>query len=271
MATYAIGDVQGCFDELLQLLEKVAYRKDRDRLWFVGDLVNRGPKSLEVLRFVRELDRRAETVLGNHDLHLIAQHAGVERAHKGDTFHDVLQARDRAELIDWLCGRPMVHAEGAYAMVHAGLLPQWSITKAVALGNEVSRALAAPDYEDFLKSMYGDKPDRWDDALRGGDRLRVIVNAMTRMRFCDRDGRIDLEGKGTEPRKGYLRWYRTRPKEDRTLLFGHWSQLGLVVEPRVLGLDSGCVWGGALSALRLEDRTLFQIPCPGYQSPGEKA
>ena len=270
MATYAIGDVQGCFDELTQLLAKVNFEK-ADRLWFVGDLVNRGPKSLAVLRFVRDLGSRAVTVLGNHDLHLIAQHAGVERPHKGDTFDDVLDAADGGELVDWLRRQPMVHVEGAYAMVHAGLLPLWSIDKAAALGREVAAALAARDYAEFLKNMYGDKPDRWDDALSGWDRLRVIVNAMTRMRFCDRKGRIDLEGKGTEPRKGYLRWYKTRSKEERTLLFGHWSQLGLVVQPHVLGLDTGCVWGGALSALRLEDRTLFRVPCPGYQAPGEKA
>jgi bis(5'-nucleosyl)-tetraphosphatase (symmetrical) len=269
MATYAIGDVQGCFDELTQLLARVNFEKT-DRLWFVGDLVNRGPKSLDVLRFVRDLGARAATVLGNHDLHLIAQHAGVERPHKGDTFQDVLDAADGAELIDWLRTQPMTHMDGTYAMVHAGLLPQWSLEKAAALGREVSAALAARDYPEFLKNMYGDKPQRWNDALSGWDRLRVIVNAMTRMRFCDREGRIDLEGKGTEPRKGFLRWYHARAREERTLLFGHWSQLGLVVEPHVLGLDSGCVWGGALSALRLEDRTLFQIPCPGYQSPGEK-
>jgi bis(5'-nucleosyl)-tetraphosphatase (symmetrical) len=270
MATYAIGDVQGCFDELTQLLAKVNFEK-ADRVWFVGDLVNRGPKSLDVLRFVRDLGARAATVLGNHDLHLIAQHAGVERPHKGDTFQDVLAAPDADELLEWLRAQPMVHVEGAYAMVHAGLLPQWSIDQAAALGKEVAAALAVPGYREFLKNMYGDKPDRWTDALRGWDRLRVIVNAMTRMRFCDHAGRIDLEGKGTEPRQGYLRWYATRARDDRTLLFGHWSQLGLVVQPRVLGLDSGCVWGGALTALRLEDRTLFQIPCPGYQSPGEKA
>jgi bis(5'-nucleosyl)-tetraphosphatase (symmetrical) len=270
MATYAIGDVQGCFDELTQLLAKVNFEK-ADHLWFVGDLVNRGPKSLDVLRFVRDLGARAATVLGNHDLHLIAQHAGVERPHKGDTFQDVLEAADADQLVDWLRTQPMVHVEGAYAMVHAGLLPQWSIDKAAALGKEVAAALAASDYRDFLKAMYGDKPDRWSDALSGWDRLRVIVNAMTRMRLCDRAGRIDLDGKGTEPRQGYLRWYHARRREERTLLFGHWSQLGLVAEPHVLGLDSGCVWGGALSALRLEDRTLFRIPCPGYQSPGEKA
>jgi bis(5'-nucleosyl)-tetraphosphatase (symmetrical) len=270
MATYAIGDVQGCYDELQQLLQKISYRR-HDCLWFVGDLVNRGPKSRETLRFVRDLGERAVVVLGNHDLHLVAQHEGFERPHKGDTFDDVLDAPDARELVAWLRQRPMMHAEGCYAMVHAGLLPQWSIEKALSLGNEVERALAGPGYREFLAHMYGSKPERWDDALAGWDRLRVIVNAMTRMRFCDRAGRMDLEGKGTEPRKGYLRWYETRPKEKATVVFGHWSQLGLVVQPGAVGLDSGCVWGGALSALRLEDRTLYQVACAGHQSPGGEA
>jgi bis(5'-nucleosyl)-tetraphosphatase (symmetrical) len=267
MATYAIGDVQGCFDELQHLLRKVAFGS-ADRLWFVGDLVNRGPKSREVLRFVRDLGDRAATVLGNHDLHLIAQFEGVERARKDDTLQDVLEAPDAAELVAWLRQRPMMHADDGYAMVHAGLLPQWTLERALSLGREIESALQAPNYREFLEHMYGNKPDRWADALTGWDRLRVIVNAMTRMRFCDRQGRIDLQGKGTEPPKGYQRWYELRRKGARTLLFGHWSQLGLVVAPALVGLDSGCVWGGALSALRLEDRTLYQVPCAGYQAPG---
>ena len=267
MATYAIGDVQGCFDELEALLRKIRFSSG-DRLWLVGDLVNRGPKSLQVLRFVRGLGPRAVTVLGNHDLHLVAQFEGVERARKDDTFQDVLGAPDASELVAWLRGQPMMHADGDYAMVHAGVLPQWTIGRALTLGKEVERVLQAPRYREFLEHMYGSKPDRWDDALSGWDRLRVIVNAMTRMRFCDRNGKMDLQGKGTEPAKGFLRWYETRPKEACTLVFGHWSQLGLVREPAVVGLDSGCVWGGALTAFRLEDRTLFQVPCPGYQAAG---
>lgn len=267
MATYAIGDVQGCFDEFRQLLRKIRFG-NADRLWLVGDLVNRGPKSLEVLHFVRDLGERAVTVLGNHDLHLLAQYEGIERARKDDTFGDVLEAPDAAALVAWVRRRPMMHAEADYAMVHAGLLPQWTIERALLLGKEVEQALQAPNYREFLEHMYGNQPDRWDDALAGWERLRVIVNAMTRMRFCDRQGRIDLQGKGTEPAKGYLRWYETRPPEKRTLIFGHWSQLGLVLEPGVAGLDSGCVWGGALSAFRLEDRTLHQVPCAGYQAPG---
>jgi bis(5'-nucleosyl)-tetraphosphatase (symmetrical) len=270
MATYAIGDVQGCFDELQRLLENVSFKK-QDRLWFVGDLVNRGPKSLEVLRFVRDLGARAVTVLGNHDLHLVAQHEGAERARKDDTFRDVLEAPDARELVAWLRTRPMMHVEGGYAMVHAGLLPQWSIDKADSLGAEVARALSGAGYRDFLRNMYGGKPDRWDDALAGWDRLRLIVNAMTRMRFCNRQGRMDLEGKGTEPRKGFLRWFDAREPDEKTIVFGHWSQLGLYLEKDLVGLDSGCVWGGALTALRLDDRALFKVPCGGYQSPGGEA
>ena len=271
MATYAIGDVQGCYDELAQLLEKVSFNRRQDRVWFVGDLVNRGPKSLEVLRFVKDLGDRAVVVLGNHDLHLVAQHEGFERPRKDDTFHDVLAAPERRELVDWLRTRPLMHVEGGYAMVHAGLLPQWSIDRANTLGGEVAAALAAPDYREFLKNMYGSKPDRWDDALTGWDRLRVIVNAMTRMRFCTRDGRMEFHGKGTEPPAGYLAWYETRPAEAETIICGHWSQLGLKLAPRLAALDSGCIWGGALSALRLEDRALYQVACRGYQPVGGEA
>jgi len=271
MATYAIGDVQGCFDELQALLARIGFNQDRDQLWFVGDLVNRGPKSREVLRFVRDLGRRAVTVLGNHDLHLIAQYEGIEKIRRADTFHDVLEAHDAAELVAWLRRQPMVHAEGSYAMVHAGLLPQWSLARAQRLGREVSAALAAKRYRDFLEHMYGNQPARWNDSLKGWDRLRVIVNAMTRMRYCNRNGRMDLERAGTRPAKGYRRWYETRKRErGKTLIFGHWSQLGLVQAPGIFGLDSGCIWGGRLSALRLEDRRLFQVTCPGYQEPGQK-
>ena len=270
MATYAVGDVQGCFDELQALLDKAGFQK-RDRLWFVGDLVNRGPRSLEVLRFARSLGERAVVVLGNHDLHLVAQFEGFERARKDDTFRDVLDAPDAAELIAWLRRRPMVHVEGDYAMVHAGLLPQWSIEKALGLGREVEAALAAPNYREFLANMYGSQPERWDEGLRGWDRLRVIVNAMTRMRFCTRDGRMEFHAKGAAPPAGYFAWFDTRPSERETIVCGHWSQLGLKLGARLAALDSGCVWGGALSALRLEDRALYQVACAGYQPAGGEA
>src|SRR2546428_9325049 len=271
MPTYAIGDVQGCFDELQALLAQCAFEAGRDQLWFVGDLVNRGPKSLEVLRFVRALDDRAVVVLGNHDLHLVAQHEGVERPRKDDTFSDVLTAPDRRELVDWLRRRPMMHADAGFAIVHAGLLPQWSIDKAQALAREVEAALAAPDYRDFLANMYGSKPDRWSDALTGWDRLRVIVNAMTRMRFSTPDGKMEFRAKGAVPPPGYHAWFDLRPKESVTLLCGHWSALGLKLTERLAALDSGCVWGGALSALRLEDRQLYQVPCRGHQAAGEES
>jgi bis(5'-nucleosyl)-tetraphosphatase (symmetrical) len=267
MPTYAIGDVQGCFDELKQLLDRFGFRKEKDRLWFVGDLVNRGPESLETLRFVKALQDRAVAVLGNHDLHLVTQHEGFERTRKDDTFDPVLRAPDRKALVDWLRTRPMMHVEGSYAMVHAGLLPQWSIAKAVSLGKEVETALARPDYRKFLKNMYGSKPDQWSDSLTGWDRLRVIVNAMTRLRFCTPQGRMDLEAKGRTPPPGYVPWYELR-KDREAIVCGHWSALGLKLTEKLAALDSGCVWGGKLSALRLEDRALFQVPCAGYQAAG---
>lgn len=264
MATYAIGDVQGCFDELQALLARVGFNPAHDRLWFVGDLVNRGPKSLEVLRFVRELGDRAVVVLGNHDLHLITQHEGFERKREDDTFDDVLGAPDAKELVDWLRARPMMHAEGNWAMVHAGLLPQWTLPVALKLGTEVSTALRSPAYRDFLANMYGSKPARWDDALAGWDRLRVIVNAMTRMRFCTPEGTMEFHSNGVEPPAGYRPWYEQR-QDDEAVLFGHWSAHGLKLSERIAGLDTGCVWGGPLSALRLEDRWLVQVHSPGYQ------
>ncbi len=266
MATYAIGDVQGCFEELRRLLLSVNF-SSKDRLWFVGDLVNRGPKSLEVLRFVRGLGERAVTVLGNHDLHLVSQHEGFERRRPDDTFADVLSAPDARELVDWLRLRPMMHVEDGYAMVHAGLLPQWSIGKALALAKEVEQALRGPDHRAFLGNMYGSRPDEWSDALTGWDRLRVIVNAMTRLRFCTPEGRMDFRAKGTRPPAGYAAWFDFR-HDSHVLICGHWSALGLKLEPKLAALDSGCVWGGSLSALRLEDRRLFQVPCARYQSAG---
>ncbi|MSP96331.1 MAG: symmetrical bis(5'-nucleosyl)-tetraphosphatase [Betaproteobacteria bacterium] len=269
MATYAIGDVQGCFDELQALLARVGFNREHDRLWFVGDLVNRGPKSLEVLRFVMELGDRAAVVLGNHDLHLVTQYEGFERKRKDDTFSDVLVAPDAKNLVDWVRTRPMLHVEGGWAMVHAGLLPSWSIDKAASLASEVEQALCAPDYRDFLANMYGSKPERWDDSLAGWDRLRVIVNALTRMRYCKPDGTMECHTTGIQPPTGFDAWYHARQSPD-SIVFGHWSHLGLKLTERVAGLDTGCVWGGPLSALRLEDRWLAQVPSPGYQRAGGK-
>lgn len=267
MPTYAIGDVQGCFDELQQLLARFAFDPAKDRLWFVGDLVNRGPNSLEILRFVRDLGEGAVVVLGNHDLHLVSQHEDLERSRRDDTFADVLNAPDRKELIDWLRQRPMMHAQGAWAMVHAGLLPQWTVEKALALGNEVERALRGPNHRAFLSNMYGAKPDEWSEALTGWDRLRVIVNAMTRLRFCTAEGKMDFKAKGTVAPPGYASWFEFR-KDTEAIVCGHWSALGLKLTDKLAALDSGCVWGGKLTALRLEDRAVFEVPCAGYQRAG---
>jgi bis(5'-nucleosyl)-tetraphosphatase (symmetrical) len=266
MSTYAIGDVQGCHDQLLRLLDRIGFEPARDTLWFVGDLVNRGPQSLEVVRFVKRLGNRAITVLGNHDLALLVVAEGIKRAHASDSFGDVLTAPDRDELLDWLRHRKMMHADARYAMVHAGLLPQWSVSRALTLAGEVEQALRSDDWREFLQQMYGNQPDRWRDDLSGFDRLRVITNAMTRMRLCTADGtlefshKIGLEG-GVPP--GFMPWYDVPQRANRAtpIIFGHWAALGLLVRPDVISLDSGCVWGRALSALRLEDRHIEQCDC----------
>jgi bis(5'-nucleosyl)-tetraphosphatase (symmetrical) len=265
MATYAIGDVQGCFDELEALLRTIGFRKSADRLWFVGDLVNRGPKSAEVLRFVKGLGESAVTVLGNHDLHLVTQHEGFERPRKDDTLQDVLAAPDREALVDWLRTRFVMHVEGGWAMVHAGLLPSWTADQAVRLAREVESALAAKSYREFLGNMYGSQPDAWSEALTGWDRLRVIVNAMTRLRFCTPEGRMDFKAKGETPPPGHRPWFELRPAGESPIVCGHWSALGLQLRPQLAAIDTGCVWGGALTALRLEDRKIFQVKSTGYQ------
>lgn len=264
MPTYAIGDVQGCFDELLDLLEVFRFDRAKDRLWFVGDLVNRGPASLATLRFVRDLGERALVVLGNHDLHLLALAEGRATGRKDDTLEEVLAAPDRDDLLDWLRRRPMMHVAGAHTLVHAGLLPQWDVSKARSLAEEVETELRLR-HREFLKSLYGSRPDRWAEDLRGIDRLRVIVNAMTRLRFCTAQGVMEFETKGevTQAPSGYLPWFDVpgRKSADAIVICGHWSALGLRLAPNLLALDSGCVWGGQLSAVRLEDRRLYQVPC----------
>lgn len=265
MATYAIGDIQGCFDEFERLLEQCRFDERQDRLWLVGDLVNRGPASLGVLRFVRSLGESAVTVLGNHDLHLVALAMGHAKARADDTLEDVLKAPDRDELMAWLLQRPLLHVEGKRALVHAGLLPAWTVERALELAGEVEGTLRGPGADAFIASLYGSKPDRWTDFLTGHDRLRVIVNAMTRLRFCSAEGVMDFKSKGEtdDAPAGYLPWFEVpgRKSAAATVVFGHWSALGLVRRPGVMALDSGCVWGGSLSAVRLEDGKLFQVPC----------
>lgn len=265
MATYAVGDVQGCFEPLQRLLDQVRFDPLRDRLWLVGDLVNRGPDSLATLRYVQSLGDAAIAILGNHDLHLLAVAEGFAKLRRDDTLDDLLTAPDRDELLEWLRHRPLMHYDSGYAMVHAGLLPAWSVTRALELAAEVEAALRAPTFRSFLGAMYGNQPERWDERLTGYDRLRVVVNAMTRMRVCTADGAMEFEHKGRPAGmpKGYLPWFAVpgRRSRDSTLIFGHWSSLGLVQEANLYGLDSGCLWGRKLSALRLDDRHLFQASC----------
>lgn len=276
MAVYAIGDVQGCQRELTTLLSLLDFDPDADRLWFVGDLVNRGPDSLEVLRFVKRLGEGAVTVLGNHDLHLLAVAAGARDAGPGDTFDAILAAPDRDALLDWLRHLPLLHHDAAlgYTMIHAGLPPQWGLAQAVAHAAEVEAVLRSDDYVVFLRDMYGGKPDRWSEDLRGIDRLRFILNCFTRLRLCDAQGHIYLKEKGSPfGRDDDLRpWFDIpgRASAGLKLVFGHWSTLGRYHAPGVYALDSGCIWGGALTALRLDgEPRWYSLPCAGYCRPGE--
>lgn len=265
MSTYAIGDVQGCYDELRRLLDSVSFDPAIDTLWFVGDLVNRGPKSLETLRYASSLGDRAVTVLGNHDLNLLAVAEGLRKAHRGDTVDRLLEAPDRDELLYWLRTRKMMHAASGYAMVHAGLLPQWSIARALALAAEVEAVLRGPEYVELLQHMYGNAPTRWDDRLMGDDRLRVIVNAMTRLRLCDAEGHMEFSHKDApvDVPAGYMPWFDVpgRASAGTPIICGHWAALGLALRDDLLSIDTGCVWGRELSALRLEDRRLAQCDC----------
>ncbi len=265
MATYAIGDVQGCYDELGRLLDKIRFDPAADRLWFTGDLVNRGPRSLKVLRLVRQLGDRAVTVLGNHDLHLVAAQARG-KARPKDTFHDVLEADDCEELLAWLRRRPLLHVEDGWTMVHAGLAPQWSLARAQAVCGAASRLIASSRSDVFFRDhMYGNTPDTWSDDLRGWVRLRFVINCCTRLRVCTPAGamRLDYTGSPQRAPAPTKPWFAVPGRRSRraTIVFGHWSTLGRVRWPRqrVYGLDTGCVWGRALTALRLDDRRLTAV------------
>jgi bis(5'-nucleosyl)-tetraphosphatase (symmetrical) len=271
MSTYVIGDVQGCLAELEALLDSVAFDSAHDRLWFVGDLVNRGPDSLGVLRFVKALGNSALCVLGNHDLFLLKLACGPKAQRRDHpSLLPFFKAHDRNRLIEWLSSRPLFHHEGDNAMVHAGLLPSWTAHKAQALAKEVQTALSGPESGRCLGELWGNRPIRWDDELQGFDRLRVITNAMTRLRFCNLDGAMDFSAKGP-PQKappGCTPWFLmpNRAHADVCVCFGHWSALGVYQsqDRRVIGLDSGCVWGESLTALRLEDKACFSVP--SYQA-----
>lgn len=283
MALYLIGDVQGCNDALQRLLDKISFSPSRDTLFLLGDLVNRGPDSAGVLRRLMGLGASARCLLGNHDLHLLAASHGARRPSRKDTLVNVLQAHDRDAMLQWLRHQSMAislrHQNQDYLMVHAGVLPAWSASKTISLAGEVEALLRSHDLPDFLHQMYGDTPNRWHDALTGTARLRVIVNALTRLRFCTPDGVMDFSVSDAAHAApvGYMPWFDVpgRRSADVTVAFGHWSTLGLLNRPNVLALDTGCVWGGSLSALRLErgdaaqPHAVIQVQCPQAQKPGD--
>lgn len=275
MSVYAIGDVQGCFEPLQQLLQQLRFDATRDRLVFVGDLVNRGPQSLDVLRFVRSLGDAASTVLGNHDLHLLAV-ASQGRPGAKDTLDDILAAPDREDLLDWLRRQPLAYEEprSGALVIHGGLPPQWDRRTALELAREAAAVIGGSDPDAFYRHMYGNEPDRWDEGLRGWPRIRFIVNCFTRLRYCSRSGRIDLKEKRAPgaQRDGLLPWFEVpgRRSAGERIVFGHWSTLGRIEwdAGKVCGLDTGCVWGGSLTAMDLETGALFSTGCDQYRRPG---
>ena len=272
MHTYAVGDVQGCLESFERLLGQLP---EPQRLIFVGDIVNRGPQSLASLRAVRSrVDAgQAVALLGNHDLHLLAADAGIRPLHDSDTLQEILDAPDRRALIDWLRTLPLAHFEDGRLFVHAGVPPQWNTEQTLVCGDEVRRRMQRDDYRDFLQRMYGNKPKLWSEMLHGDDRLRFIVNALTRLRVVDTKGRMYLKFKDAADRApaGTMPWFDhpRRATRDTPIVFGHWSSEGLVRRSNVVGLDTGCVWGGKLTALRLGDGTLFQVDCPPCQAPDD--
>ncbi len=269
MSTWAIGDVQGCCDELVLLLDKINFDARRDRLWFVGDLINRGPKSTETLRQIASFGDAAVSVLGNHDLFMLACAAGHGKAHRGDTFEAVLRAPDAADLLAWLRQQKLAHRETIdgteWLMVHAGVLPAWSLSDTLALAREAEQAILHD--ADYFAHMRGNTPAAWDAALTGYDRVRVIVNALTRLRFCTPDGVMDFTTKTEIAPAGHLAWYEiaarrsARASEAVNVVYGHWASRGLTLQANVFGIDTGCVWGRELTALRLEDRKVVQVDC----------
>lgn len=269
---WAIGDVQGCHQSLQMLLTHPDIARDPDtKFWFCGDLVNRGHDSLGTLRTIRELGDRAVSVLGNHDLHVLGIAAGIRSPGKSDTINDILEAPDAQDHLDWLRHRPMAHYEHGHLMVHAGVLPQWSVSKTLELAAEVEHALRSDNWRDRLSKMYGNKPATWHEGLRGRKRLRVIINALTRMRMCTPDGHMDFDHKGAPVvTADYMPWFDVpdRVARDDTIIFGHWSVLGLMLRPTLICLDTGCVWGRELTALRLHDRKLVQVSCHPGQTLG---
>lgn len=261
MATYAVGDIHGCFDLFRRLLDKIRFDDGSDKLWLVGDIVNRGPQSLETLRWVRDNHRCVKFVLGNHDFHLLAAHAGAASAQPGDTINDILRAPDADELCEWLRRAPLAYRENGRLMVHAGVLPMWDADEVVRLAEETSAAVAGSEWQEFAKVLYGDKPERWLPSLKGADRWRVVINALTRLRVCEDDGKMILKFSG-EPDKaprGSRPWFDIPGRKTRAMqiVCGHWAALGLVRRDDLLAMDTGACWRGKLTAVRFDDNAVF--------------
>ncbi|MDW3095650.1 MAG: symmetrical bis(5'-nucleosyl)-tetraphosphatase [Gammaproteobacteria bacterium] len=268
MAVYAIGDIQGCFSELEQLLNKINFDINADKLWFVGDLVNRGPQSLETIQFVRSIDDSVQCVLGNHDIHLIACYVGVQTCKPKSSLNQILQHSQAREIIDWLRFQPLLHYDPAlkWLMVHAGLIPQWDLALAQKCANEIETQLRSNNYIEFLSEVYGNTPNQWNNELTQKDRWRVTLNALTRLRLCDQHGRMDFDYKGPlgEQNSNLHAWFDIpRKSEDLNIIFGHWSALGLKHTNNLLGLDTGCLWGSQLTAAQIDTSPvrLHQIDC----------
>jgi len=274
---FAIGDIQGCGRAFFKLLEAIEFDRDSDELWLVGDLVNRGPDSLDVLREVISLGNSATVVLGNHDLHLLATAAGARPLRQDDTFQPILSAPDAANLIDWLRERPLLHLDESQrrALVHAGIPPAWSVTEALSYAGEITASLNGPGWVSTLSKMYGDEPRTWSDHSEGSERARFIINALTRMRYCDAEGNLDFSytgPPGTQPSHLHP-WFNIPGKRavHTHIVFGHWAALGLVRRDDVTALDSGCVWGGALTALPLDPKgEPVAVDCQGVLKPDRR-
>jgi bis(5'-nucleosyl)-tetraphosphatase (symmetrical) len=269
---FAIGDLQGCCGELHLLLDAIRYKEHQRPIWFAGDLVNRGPESLQTIRLLMSLGPRARVVLGNHDLHLLAMAAGIRKPKQNDTAVEILAASDSDKIINWLRKQPLAIYKHEHLMVHAGLYPWWSVTQLLALTKEVETELSSNSWASFLSALYGNTPTRWQDDLHGSERSRFIINACTRMRFVDSTGNLELDTKESALQlpDGCTAWF-AHPNIDQlkaTVVFGHWSTQGLLLSKNVVGLDTGCVWGGKLTAVDLSNRQLTQINCAQHQAPG---
>lgn len=277
MSLYLIGDLQGCYTPFKQLLDQVGFSPSRDQLVCLGDMVNRGPESLQVLRQLMAWEGSAEAILGNHDLHLLAAAQGVRKLHRHDTVQDILNAPDREALLQWLHQRPLALRRNGWLLVHAGVLPQWTAEQTLTLAQEVSSVLASAQGPEWLHHMYGNQPDHWRHDWPTTDRLRVIVNALTRLRFCNAEGVMEFETKDSAASAppGFMPWFEVpgRLTTHTPIAFGHWSTLGLVHQPHLLALDTGCVWGGCLSAAQIgpkgEVQAIAQVQCPQAQAPGQ--